>query len=53
MEEGSKKAQPAAPSSPPPPDYAKGLNNFQMPKADEQTPSKSYIFFCLVAIFMM
>ncbi|CAH0721032.1 unnamed protein product, partial [Brenthis ino] len=38
MEEGAKKATPAAPSSPPP-DYAKGLNNFQMPKADEQTPT--------------
>ncbi|XP_064074872.1 negative elongation factor A [Vanessa tameamea] len=38
MEEGSKKAPPAAPSSPPP-DYAKGLNNFQMPKADEPPPS--------------
>ncbi|CAH2097177.1 unnamed protein product [Euphydryas editha] len=35
MEEGAKKAQPTAPASPPP-DYAKGLNNFQMPKAEEQ-----------------
>ncbi|XP_050357501.1 negative elongation factor A [Nymphalis io] len=38
MEEGSKKAPPAAPASPPP-DYAKGLNNFQMPKADDPPPS--------------
>lgn len=33
MEEGAKKAPPAAPASPPP-DYAKGLN-YQMPKAEE------------------
>lgn len=39
MEEGAKKAPAAAPASPPP-DYAKGLNNFQMPKADEQPPRK-------------
>ncbi|XP_049880434.1 negative elongation factor A [Pectinophora gossypiella] len=37
MEEGQKKQPPAPPASPPP-DYAKGLNNYQMPKPEE-TPN--------------
>ncbi|XP_068625570.1 negative elongation factor A [Battus philenor] len=46
MEEGAKKQPAAAPPSPPP-DYAKGLNNYQMPKAEDPpvtealTPSAS------------
>lgn len=44
MEEGAKKAVPAAPPSPPPPDFSKPANNFTGTKTEDQPASELFLY---------